>query len=125
MVYPLTWPTKSNPFWDAYFSVESSVQAKPAFVKVVGRLLAVVCEYDVDSYALETSGNVCTPGEECGGALLLKTRHANSVGHILYHFIYQSKILYEICVKLPKKKIPITLVKLYSWNKFFIPNVIL
>lgn len=47
---------------------------KPSFVKVVGRLLAVVCEYDVDSCALETSGNVCTPGGECGDALLTKNQ---------------------------------------------------
>ncbi len=96
MVYSLTWPTKSNPFEMFIFSVTAQFEVRAVFCQS-NRIVAVVREYDVDSYALETSGNVCTPGGACG-----ITRDANSFGHILHNFMYQSKIVYEIYFKLPK-----------------------
>lgn len=114
----LTWfiPSHDPPshihFEMLIFSCTAQFEVRAVFCQS-NRLLAVVCEYDVDSYALETSGNVCTPGGACG-----KTRVANSFGHILHNFVYQSKIVYEIYFKLPKFY---QLVWFVFRNAFFIP----
>lgn len=80
----LTWfipshdPPSQIPFEMLIFSFRAQFEARAVF-RQSNRLLAVVCEYDVDSYALETSGNVCTPGGECGGALLMKNKRCKFI----------------------------------------------
>jgi len=58
-------------------------------------LLAVICEYDVDSCVPQVMF-VCTPGGECGGALLTINKRCRFSWSHFISLHKSSKILYKL-----------------------------